>query len=137
GGKPLDGIDVLDQMTGKAESPARPWFSYVGYGTKDQLAVMEGPWKLIYVGPRILQTADPLRDGEIHLFRIHEDPNEQTDLAAKNPDVVRRLLAKVRTYRSWHGETCLLEETSTREGFKAPKDWILPGTKLGESGERQ
>ena len=132
GGKPLDGIDVLDQMAGKAAAPARPWFSYVGYGTKDQLAVMEGEWKLLYVGPRILQTDDPLRDGQIHLFRIHADPNETTDLAAKHPDVVRRLLAKLKTYRSWHGKTCLLEETGTRKGFKAPKDWILPGTKLDE-----
>jgi len=44
-------------------------------GTKDQLAVMEGQWKLIYVGPRILETEDPLRDGQIHLFRILDDPN--------------------------------------------------------------
>ena len=131
-GKPLDGMDVLDQMAGKAKPPERPWFSYVGYGTKDQLAVMEGDWKLIYVGPRILETEDPLRDGQIHLFRILDDPNEQTDLAAKHPEVVGRLLAKLKTYRSWHGKTCLLDETATREGFKAPKDWTLPGTQLDE-----
>jgi len=134
GGKPLDGVDVLDQMTGKAGRTDRPWFSYVGYGTKDQLAVMEGEWKLLYVGPRILKTAEPLRDGKVSLFRIHEDPNEQADLAARHPEVVRRLLAKLKTYRSWHGKTCLLDETATRKGFQAPKDWILPGTPLDESG---
>ena len=130
GGKPLDGVDVLDAMTGRAKVPARRWFSFIAFGTKDRLAVQDGPWKLIYVGPRILETKDPLRDGKVHLFRIHEDPNERTDLAEKNPDVVRRLLAELKTYRSWHGGTCLLKETGTREGFKAPKDWILPGTKL-------
>ena len=134
GGRPLDGVDVLDQMAGKAGRIDRPWFSYVGYGTKDQLAVMEGEWKLLYVGPRILKTAEPLRDGKVSLFRIHEDPNEQADLAARHPEVVRRLLAKLKTYRSWHGKTCLLDETATRKGFQAPKDWILPGTPLDESG---
>jgi arylsulfatase B len=129
-GKPLDGVDVLDPMTGKARAPARPWFSYVGYGTKDQLAVMDGGWKLVYVGPRILETEDPVADGQIHLFRIHDDPNETTDLADKHPQVVGRLLASLKTYRSWHGETCLLNETTTRKDFKAPKDWTLPGTKL-------
>jgi len=136
GGKPLDGVDVLDQMTGQADSPSRPWFSYVGYGTKDQLAVMEGKWKLVYVGPRILTAEDPRKDARINLFAIREDPNEQTDLAEKHGEVVRRLLAKLKTFRSWHGKTCLLDEPSRRpKGFKAPKDWILPGTQLDEPGK--
>jgi len=129
GGKPLDGIDVLDEMTGKAKTPARAWYSYVGYGGKDQLAVMDGPWKLIYVGPRILETANLLKHGKVHLFRIHEDPNEQADLAAKHPKVVQALLAKLKEYRSWHGKTCLDKDPATRKGFTAPKDWTLPGTK--------
>lgn len=138
-GKPLDGIDVLDLMTGQArKAPDRPWFGYVGYGEKDHLAVIDGPWKLIYIGPRILKTKDPLSDGEIHLFKINDDPNEKTDLAADNSDVVRKLLAKLKTYRSWHGPTCLQDEPSRRpKGFKAPKDWILPGTRpedLKETG---
>jgi len=128
GGRPLDGVDVLDAMARKSAGPERPWYSYVGYGTKDQLAVTEGEWKLIYVGPRILKTPDPRTGGAVHLFRIREDPNETTDLADKHPEVVRRLLAKVKTYRSWHGKTCLLDETGTRKGFQAPKDWTLPGT---------
>jgi len=140
-GKPLDGIDVLDLMTGKAKkAPDRPWFAYIGYGEKDQLAVIDGPWKLIYVGPRILKAKDPITDGEIHLFKINEDPNETTDLAADNGEVVRKLLAKLKAYRSWHGPTCLLDEPSKRpKDFKAPKDWILPGTKpedLKETGNK-
>ena len=44
--------------------------------------------------------------------------------------VVRRLLEKLKAYRSWHGPTCIEDEPSKRpEGFKAPKDWILPGTR--------
>jgi arylsulfatase A-like enzyme len=125
-GLPLDGQDMLDRMAGKAPPPDRPWYSYVGYGTKDQLAVMEGPWKLLYMGPRILETKDPAADGQVHLFRIWDDPNEKTDLAAKNPKVVQRLLGKLKTYRSWHGKTCLLKETGTRKDFTAPKDWVLP-----------
>ncbi len=129
-GKPLDGMDVLDLLTGQAkQAPDRPWFGYIGYRGKDQLAVIEGPWKLIYIGPRILKTKDPLSEGKVHLFKINEDPNETTDLAGDNPDVVRRLIEKVKTYRSWHGPTCLNDEPRSRGSFKAPKDWILPGTK--------
>jgi arylsulfatase B len=129
GGKPLDGIDVLDAMTGKGKTPARPWYSYVGFHAKDQLAVMDGPWKLIYIGPRILETDDPTSKGKVHLFRIQDDPNEQTDLAGKHPDVVKTMLAKLKTYRSWHGKTCLEKDKATRQDFTAPKDWILPGTR--------
>ena len=46
-----------------------------------------------------------------------------------NPKVVQRLLAKLKTYRSWHGRSCLENETGTRKDFTAPKDWILPGTR--------
>ena len=128
-GKPLDGLNVMPYMTGRSRGPDRPIYSYVGYGVKDQLAIMAGEWKLIYVGPRILETADPLKDGELHLFRIHDDPGEQTNLAAEHPEVVARLLPKLKEYRSWHGEACV-QDGPDRKGFKAPKDWILPGTKL-------
>ena len=127
-GKPLDGVDVLDLMARKADPLSRPWFSYVGFGEKDQLAVMEDTWKLTYVGPRILAAEKPSDEAAIQLFDIRKDPNERTDLAAKCPAVVRRLLAKLREFRSWHGEDCLLDDSGTREGFTAPKDWILPGT---------
>ncbi|MCP4377786.1 MAG: sulfatase-like hydrolase/transferase [bacterium] len=129
GGKPLDGLDVLDAMTGKSKIPARPWYSYVGIGGKNHLAIMDGPWKFIYIGPPILETDDPLSQGRVYLFRINDDPNEKTDLADKHPDVVKTMLAKLKEYRSWHGKTCLNEDKATRRDFTAPKDWILPGTK--------
>jgi len=129
-GKPLDGIDIMPYLKGKTTAPDRPIYHYVGYGARDQLAVMEGEWKLIYMGPRILETGKPLEEGELYLFRIHEDPNEQNNLAGEHPDVVKRLLARLKKYRSWHGDYCIVKDPATREGFEAPKDWTLPGTEL-------
>lgn len=128
-GKPLDGIDVLDWMSGKRrKGPDRTWFGFVGYRKIDQIAVIDGEWKLTYKGPRILESKDLSAEAEVHLFRINEDPNEKTDVAAENPKVVKAMLDKARTYRSWHGPTCLEDEPGSRNGFTAPKDWILPGT---------
>jgi len=127
-GKPLDGIDVLDMMAGRGRGPKRPWYSFVGVGKKDRLAVIDGPWKLVYIGPPILATPETPAQATIELFRILDDPNETTDLAGKHPDLTRKLLAQVRAFRALHGPICLRNTATPKDRFKAPKDWILPGT---------
>jgi len=34
----------------------------------------------------------------------------------------------VAVYRSWHGPHCVLGQAGDRKTFKAPVDWMLPGT---------
>ena len=130
-GKPLDGVDVYDALAGKADPPQRKWFSYWAQGGDEQerLAVIDGEWKLVREGPAILAPASAGQDAgteKLWLFRIDEDPNERTDLAAKHPEVVRRLLKDLRAFRSLRCEGGLPPYGQGRKGFKAPKDWIAP-----------
>ncbi len=127
-GKPLDGVDVTDVMRGKSKGPDRPWYSFVGVGNMDRLAVMEGPWKLVYIGPPILDSKDTPAEATVELFRIWDDPSEKTDLAAKHPDIAAEYLAKVRAFRALQSPICLNNAPSERKSFKAPTDWILEGT---------
>ncbi len=127
-GKPLDGIDVLDMMAGKTAGPDRPWYSFVGVGKKDRLAVIDGPWKLVYIGPPILDSPETPAEATVELFRINEDPCEKTDLAGKHPEITAKLLGQVRAFRDLHGPVCLRNTAMPRAQFKAPEDWILPGT---------
>ena len=127
-GKPLDGCDVYDAMLGKSPGPKRPWFSYWAQsGKEERLAVMSGEWKLVRIGPGILKSGARGK-AKVHLFRINEDPNEKTDLADKHPKVVEGLLGELKKFRSWRYEKGLPPYGTGRAGFKAPKDWTMPGT---------
>ena len=54
------------------------------------VAVFHGPWKLV----RSSAVRDKMATAEPMLFRIDDDPEEKSDLAAKHPDVVKDLLAR-------------------------------------------
>jgi arylsulfatase A-like enzyme len=58
----------------------------------DQWAVREGPWKLMRDPKTYSKSPEPaLVDGHWFLANIENDPGEQTNLAAENPEVVERL----------------------------------------------
>ena len=122
---PLDGVDVLDVMRGRAEAPQRDWFSYIHQGGPDeQLAVIDGPFKLVVHGPGIL-TDGARAKSRCELYHLGDDPREQTNVADRHADVVDRLWQKLRTFRSWKLDG-VPEYGEGRQGFKAPKDWVLP-----------
>ena len=80
----IDGVDISSLLTGSPDpGEARDTFFYY---FKDQLqAVRDHRWKL--------HLARKDRDRELpdRLFDLREDPGEQTDVAAANPEVVARL----------------------------------------------
>ena len=122
---PLDGVDVLDVIRGKADAPARDWFSYIHQsGPVEALAVIRSPYKLVVHGPGIL-TPDAETASKIELFEIDDDPNERANLGDQQRETVERMITTLRTFRSWKidGVTAYGDG---REGFTAPKDWIIP-----------
>jgi len=122
---PLDGVDVLDVMRGRAEAPERDWFSYIHQsGPQEHLAVIRQPWKLVVHGPGILE-AGAREKSTRELFNLQNDPHEKTSVAGQHPEVVDRLWDRLRTFRAWSlkGVPAFSEG---RKGFKAPKDWIIP-----------
>jgi uncharacterized sulfatase len=59
--------------------------------------VVSGDWKLLVPNPRVLP------DAAIELYKVSVDPTERLDLAARYPDEVTRLAAKLDTW--WPGPT--------------------------------
>ncbi len=82
-GKPLDGIDIWPALTeGKPVGREELVYNIEPF----RAAVRKGDWKLVW------KTIVPSR---IELFNIANDPNEQTNLADKQPDKVKELQARV------------------------------------------
>jgi arylsulfatase A-like enzyme len=78
-GAPFDGASQWASLAGNGESP-RPNFLIQGR-TGDE-AWYQFPWKLVLPA-----------DGSPELYRLDEDPTETTDLAAAEPDRIRRMAA--------------------------------------------
>ena len=128
GGKPFDGIDALDVLTGKKTTLARDIYSYIGAGGEDteQITYMTPQWKLLVLGPNVIDTsADDSKRRKL-LFRIDQDPYEKNDVAAEHPDVVKRMLEKVKAFRALQPADAVAPYAEGREGFKAPKEWSFP-----------
>lgn len=95
---PLDGVDVLDVLTGAGPAPER--MVYLGPG-----AVVTREWKLV--------------EGE--LFDITRDPGETTDLSDRHPDVLRRLTAAAAEFQAMEAEPAVTGR------FATPPEWRIPG----------
>lgn len=93
----IDGVDLAPVLLGEAEQSARDaWFYYQGTNLK---AVRCGPWKLAVApqspGMGIRERAADLLTSGPRLYNLDEEIGEITDVAAKNPKVVERLLKKI------------------------------------------
>lgn len=81
-GKPLDGIDVWTTVT--TGTPTR---REVVYDVEPfRAAIRDGDWKLVW------RTALP---SQVELFNLADDPGEQRNLAAANPDKVAELQRRI------------------------------------------
>ena len=78
--KPFDGRNVWDQIRGETEIVAPEGMVIARSQTEG--SVWDGPWKLV---------VDPEKK---MLFRLEEDPNEERDISANHPEVVKRLTAR-------------------------------------------
>lgn len=88
--KPLDGIDALDAMRGKAKLEDRLWFSYIDQAPDqiERLAVNTDFWKLI-IHRSAADAANPI-EPTLELYEIGNDPYEKLDVAKWNPESVKK-----------------------------------------------
>jgi arylsulfatase A len=96
----IDGHDIRPLLFGQlgAASPYEAFYYYFG----NQLqAVRCGPWKLYLPRNR---TAEWLTKQGTRLYNLVEDPQEKTDLATQQPDVVGELLAHLKAAQQDLGE---------------------------------
>ncbi len=90
----LDGLDVMPMLAEGAPSPHGPIFWEQG----DQIAMREGPWKLVLRG-QLVEGAPP--EDEVHLANLDDDPGETTNLVAQEPE---RAAAMVEAAEAWRSE---------------------------------
>ncbi len=78
-----DGIDILGMLEGSC-TPRETLYGFWGVpGTNNfKMMIRTGSWKLIWLA----------NGGRTQLFDIADDPAELSELSARHPDVVRRLL---------------------------------------------
>ncbi len=94
-GVPIDGRSLLPLLNGGA-APARDalYWHYPHYGNQGGFpggAVRMGDWKLL----------ENYEDGSVQLYHLKADPGEKTDLAAREPDRVQAMRAKL---HAWYRE---------------------------------
>ena len=130
GGKALDGIDALDVLTGATQDVEREIYSYIGAQGEatEHISYADHDWKLVVTGPNVADEGADDAKRERFLFRIVEDPFEKTNLANKHPGVVKRMYQKVKAFRELQPPDGVPPYADGREGFVAPKEWLMPGS---------
>ncbi len=98
GDRKIDGVDLWPVLSGKAKDSGREAFYYFRGATLE--AVRSGPWKLHLVarggptGPKAKQAKETAEQPPI-LHNLDTDLGETRNVAAANPEVVKRLQALV------------------------------------------
>jgi len=87
----MQGVSMLPGLDGNA-----PQDRVVGWELFGRSAVRVGDWKI-----RLLEA--PYGSGQWQLFNLSEDPTETTNLAAKEPEKLKELVAQWDTYVSRNG----------------------------------
>jgi arylsulfatase B len=116
----VDGVDVMPALRGEQPLPERPWFSYMHQNEEAHASVHLGQMKLVAHGDFFAEA------GEVRyeLYDLSADPAESADLASEQPEVVTDLGARLRAFGGLQKPGVGLYHEG-REGFTAPKDWIL------------
>ena len=84
----LDGIDLLPVLQRRSSAVERMVFWRIDTPSRQQRAVRQGAWKLLVDGDDLL------------LFNLREDVGERNDLAARRPDMVRKLLPLIKAWEA-------------------------------------
>ena len=130
-GKPLDGVEVLDVLTGRQKRLDRELFNYIGQegAHREQISYMTNAWKMIVVGPDVTDKSVDESSRKRFLFRIAEDMPEERNVLDAHPDLAAAMYEKIREFRSLQPQESVPPYNFGRRdsGFKAPKLWRMPG----------
>ena len=91
----MDGISLVNWLKGNEEAAHSPEEAHCWelYGRR---GVLKGVWKAEWL-------ESPYGNDSWELFNLERDPGEQTDLALKNPDKLKELVAEWEKYASDYG----------------------------------
>ena len=96
-----DSFTILPALEGVAHrKPLRPFT--IHHSINGSFAIRRGPWKLIlcpgsggWSAPRPAQALKNKELPPVQLFNLADDPGEQTNLSAKEPQLVQELVAQL------------------------------------------
>lgn len=115
----IDGLDIWPLISAKSDAKS-PQEAYYFYLNRELQALRARKWKLHF--PHVYRTLEskPGIDGkaapyaqtkiELALYDLEKDPGERTNLADKNPDVVKKLEALAEKARDDLGDTATKRE---------------------------
>lgn len=84
--RPVDGYDLTDMLTGKAESPRKEVLYYRGTRL---MAMRVGPWKAHFITQESYTGNNrPTEHDPPVLYNLDVDPSEKWNVAAEHPDVI-------------------------------------------------
>ena len=110
-------------LTGERDALERDLYSFVARTEElDQVAVSEGDWKLVVIGPHLTEEG-AVESSRLELFRLDEDPLERHDVAADHPDVVARLTEKAIAFRSLQPPDPVALYSTGEGTFTPPPNW--------------
>jgi arylsulfatase A-like enzyme len=107
----LDGVSLVPVLKGES-IPKRPLFwhypHYGNQGGEPSAIMMTDEWKLIHY----------FEDGRNELYDVRKDIGEQNDVAGENAEVVKEMVASLKTWQKEVGA----EFPSTNGGYDAVKE---------------
>jgi len=104
GANSFDGVNLLPVIK-RGAAPRRDWFAYIGgradpkSAAPESLAVIRDGWKLVRQGPSFAQPPAEPR-ATYQLFKLDEDPNEKSNVAATEPAKVAELREALIAWRA-------------------------------------
>ena len=130
-GEPMDGLDVLDVLTGRQQSLERELFNYIGQDglDREQVSYMTNDWKMIVYGRDVTDVSAGDGARQRFLFNISKDTSEERNLIDSQPTRAAAMFEKIRQFRSLQPEDAVAPYADGRgdPNFKAPPDWRMPG----------
>jgi arylsulfatase A-like enzyme len=115
---PLDGRNLWPAMAARRIEKREDLFFGTGSGSSFIYGVLHQDWKLVRTISRKNQAVTN------ELFRIEQDPTEQHDLAAKQPELVKDLAARIDRWRALYPADGIVDpKKDAPPGKPAPKQW--------------
>lgn len=100
----IDGHDIRPLLFGEAKARS-PYDAFFYYYVSQLQAVRSGPWKLYLADEKSLaQFGNTTVTVPGRLYHLADDPEEQNDRFAQQPDIVKRLLAQAEAARADLGD---------------------------------
>lgn len=122
--KTLDGQDRWNALMNSGQDPRNSDLYFASNSpiyNKFHVSVMEEKWKLVQIIDH-----DWAEVGiESFLFDLPNDPGEKNNLAAANPDIVKRLAKKIRKWQAQHPINGVRVSLAPHPGWRAPKDYAV------------